>query len=238
MALTKPPPVCQRSSLSRSVCGLALESLPHHRVRARSIVSGSHPELVCGLAVHRRVEPLLDLGADAHRCDQVDQLEHRVGEAERVGLAADAGGGLPRHGITLEAVAFAEADTELRRHDRWRVKPELAQELSSVRRSRQTLPAPVMRNVPPSAVAVIVVNRSAIERWCEPQNLVRQDPHDTGSSCRLSAKPRQHIDRGGAAISTPRDAGRQPRSPRERWLRLRDRPAPATTRLADCARRN
>ncbi len=48
-----------------------------------------------------------------------------------------------------------------------------------------------MRNVPPSAVAVIVVNRSAIERWCEPQNLVRQDPHDTRSSCRLSAKQRQ-----------------------------------------------
>src|SRR6266852_6701363 len=54
----------------------------------------SHPQLIGGLAVHRRIKPFLGLGPDAHRCDQVDQLQHHVREAERVGRAADAGGDL------------------------------------------------------------------------------------------------------------------------------------------------
>lgn len=33
---------------------------------------------------------------------------------------------LPAHGITLEAVALAEPDTEVRRQGRWKVKPDVA----------------------------------------------------------------------------------------------------------------
>src|SRR5579862_2312576 len=54
----------------------------------------SDPERVGGLAVHRRVEAFFGLLADPDRRDQVDQLEHQVGEPERVGRAADAGGDL------------------------------------------------------------------------------------------------------------------------------------------------
>lgn len=36
---------------------------------------------------------------------------------------------LPSHGITMEAAAFAETDTERRRHDRWRVRPTLTERL-------------------------------------------------------------------------------------------------------------
>src|SRR5262249_58140719 len=50
----------------------------------RSSWSGSDAEGVSRLAVHRRVEALLHLGADADRSDEVDHAQHDVGEAERV----------------------------------------------------------------------------------------------------------------------------------------------------------
>src|SRR6266568_5984053 len=58
------------------------------------VPSRSDAQRVRGLAVHRRIESFFCLSPDADRGNAVDDLQHHVGEGERVGRTADASGEL------------------------------------------------------------------------------------------------------------------------------------------------